>query len=196
MTVQPATGRCLVRTWEGGAAPVLVRVVVDRGVTTTLTAALERGAAACVRWAGTGRALAVPLRLREGRLDAWLLTRDDPGFGPDEVEHAALLAPGLLRLLAGETDTGPALEPVVRAVRTVRPPEQTLTRREGQVLGLVALGLTADAIGRRLGISGRTVHKHLEHAYGKLGCADRLSAVLRARELGLVPADPPAGATG
>lgn len=189
VTVQAGTGRCLVRTWEGDRAPVLGRVVVDRGVTATLTAALERGGAARVRWtASTGRTLAVPLRLREGRLDAWLLGRDEPDFTHDDVEHAALLAPGLLRRLAGDP-------PEVAAV-AARPPEQALTRREGQVLGLVALGLTADAIGRRLGISGRTVHKHLEHAYGKLGCADRLSAVLRARELGFVPADPPAGATG
>ena len=189
VTVQAGTGRCLVRTWEGDRASVLDRVVVDRGVTATLAAALERGTAARVRWTAVSRrTLAVPLRLREGRLDAWLLGRDEPDFGPDDVEHAALLAPGLLRRLAGD--------PPEPALVAVRPPEQALTRREGQGLGLVALGLTADAIGRRLGISGRTVHKPLEHAYGKLGCADRLSAVLRARELGLVAVDPPAGAVG
>jgi ATP/maltotriose-dependent transcriptional regulator MalT len=32
------------------------------------------------------------------------------------------------------------------------------------------------------------VHKHLEHIYGKLDVTDRLSAVLRAREAGLIAA--------
>jgi ATP/maltotriose-dependent transcriptional regulator MalT len=43
-------------------------------------------------------------------------------------------------------------------------------------------------IGRRLQIAERTVHKHLEGCYSKLGVADRLSAVLQAQRLRLVPA--------
>lgn len=56
-----------------------------------------------------------------------------------------------------------------------------LTRREAQVLGHLADGWTADAIGALCGISGRTVRKHLEHAYEKLGCHDKVTAVLRFR---------------
>ena len=41
------------------------------------------------------------------------------------------------------------------------------------VLGLLAEGRTAAAIGRRLMISERTVHKHLEHVYATLGVTDR-----------------------
>lgn len=52
-----------------------------------------------------------------------------------------------------------------------------LTARELAVLALVAEGLTATAVGRRLAISPRTVHKHLEHAYRKLGVTDRVTAV-------------------
>jgi DNA-binding CsgD family transcriptional regulator len=63
-----------------------------------------------------------------------------------------------------------------------------LTPRERGVLGLLAEGHTAGAIARRLGIAERTVHKHLERCYSKLGVADRLSAVLRAQRLGLVGA--------
>ena len=48
------------------------------------------------------------------------------------------------------------------------------------------------AIGIRLGISPRTVHKHQEHLYRKLGAVDRLSAVLRAQEAGVLPPQPPA----
>jgi len=61
-----------------------------------------------------------------------------------------------------------------------------LTHREVQVLSLAADGLTAGAIGRVLGISSRTVSKHLDHAYGKLGSRGRLLAIRRAEMLGLL----------
>ncbi|WP_205631542.1 LuxR C-terminal-related transcriptional regulator [Leifsonia xyli] len=50
----------------------------------------------------------------------------------------------------------------------------------------LAHGDTAKEIGSRLSISVGTVHKHLENIYLKLGVPDRLSAVLRAREVGLL----------
>jgi DNA-binding NarL/FixJ family response regulator len=55
-----------------------------------------------------------------------------------------------------------------------------LTERESQVVRLLATGATASCIGRQMRISERTVHKHLENVYAKLGVHDRLSAVLRA----------------
>lgn len=58
-----------------------------------------------------------------------------------------------------------------------------LTPREAAVLRLLADGLTAAAIARRLSVSERTIHKHLEHVYAKLSVSDRLSAVLLAQEL-------------
>jgi DNA-binding CsgD family transcriptional regulator len=64
----------------------------------------------------------------------------------------------------------------------------TLTARELRVLALLAEGLTAAAIARRLGISPHTVAKHLQNAYRKLGATDRLSAVLAGQRLGLLPA--------
>ncbi len=54
-----------------------------------------------------------------------------------------------------------------------------LTLREAEILGYLARGLTASAIGRLLRISDRTVSKHLENAYRKLDCGDRLVAVRR-----------------
>ncbi|MGP3968808.1 response regulator transcription factor [Streptomyces sp. 6N223] len=65
--------------------------------------------------------------------------------------------------------------------------EHNLTPREITVLTLLADSLPATAIGRRLGISPRTVHKHVEHLYRKLKVTDRLSAVLRAQSFGLLP---------
>lgn len=52
-----------------------------------------------------------------------------------------------------------------------------LTPRERIVLQLTSEGLTSAAVGHRLGVSVRTVEKHLEHLYGKLRVHDRASAV-------------------
>ena len=65
--------------------------------------------------------------------------------------------------------------------------EVRLTPRELSVLVLVADGLTAAATARRLLVAERTVHKHLERIYAKLGVSDRVSAVLCAQRLGVLP---------
>lgn len=57
-------------------------------------------------------------------------------------------------------------------------PAAALTERERAVLALVARGLTDRAVAGRLGIAEATVHKHLEHAYRKLGVTNRVSATL------------------
>ena len=56
-------------------------------------------------------------------------------------------------------------------------------------VGARAGGRRADraAVARRLVVAERTVHKHLERAYAKLGVSDRVSAVLRAQRLGILP---------
>jgi ATP/maltotriose-dependent transcriptional regulator MalT len=73
-----------------------------------------------------------------------------------------------------------------RAVPQQRRPTIPLTEREVEVLRLVARGFTAVACGHLLRISPATVRKHLEHAYEKLGMHDRLLAVERARQLGIL----------
>jgi DNA-binding NarL/FixJ family response regulator len=61
----------------------------------------------------------------------------------------------------------------------------SLTRREEEVLGLLAQGLSNKAIASRLGLSPDTVKDHLENVYRKLEVRDRVSALRRATELGL-----------
>ncbi len=61
-----------------------------------------------------------------------------------------------------------------------------LTAREGEVLQLVAQGLTAAQIARRLVISQRTVTTHLTSIYSKLGINSRARAARFAVEHGLV----------
>ena len=64
-----------------------------------------------------------------------------------------------------------------------------MSQREREVLQLVARGLTNQQIADRLVISIRTVKKHVENINGKLGAQNRIQAVDRARELGLLNKD-------
>lgn len=69
-----------------------------------------------------------------------------------------------------------------------------LTRRERQVLRLLASGATNRAIAAELYISVRTVDMHVRNILDKLDCASRSAATRRAVELGLLGepvADPP-----
>jgi DNA-binding CsgD family transcriptional regulator len=56
-----------------------------------------------------------------------------------------------------------------------------LTSREVEILELVAAGRTNVAIARALDMSPRTVAKHLEHVYRKLGVSNRAAAVASTR---------------
>ena len=55
-----------------------------------------------------------------------------------------------------------------------------LSHREAEVLLWVACGKTNIEIGTILGLSPRTVQKHLEHIYQKLGVENRTAAAARA----------------
>ena len=66
-----------------------------------------------------------------------------------------------------------------------RPVLDTLTRREAEVLSWIAKGKTNRDIAEILGMSPRTVNKHLEHVFEKLGVETRAAAAaLATRELG------------
>jgi LuxR family maltose regulon positive regulatory protein len=65
-----------------------------------------------------------------------------------------------------------------------------LTKREEEVLSLIALGLTNKEIAQRLTLSRRTVDTHVEHVLGKLEATTRTRAVAEARRRGLL-ADAP-----
>ncbi|WP_255385831.1 helix-turn-helix transcriptional regulator [Streptomyces parvus] len=61
-----------------------------------------------------------------------------------------------------------------------------LTRRQKEVLNLLAQGLSNRRIGRALHITEQTVKAHLHMVYHKLGVADRTEAVVIALRQGLV----------
>jgi DNA-binding NarL/FixJ family response regulator len=66
--------------------------------------------------------------------------------------------------------------------RIDRPAASPLTARELQVLRLVARGLTNRAIGTELGLSERTVDRHVSNIFSKLGVSSRAAATALAYE--------------
>lgn len=81
-----------------------------------------------------------------------------------------------------------ALAPVVadRLLHRMRTPDASLSRRETEVLALVADGMSNLEISRRLQLSGATVKSHLVHIYTKLGVDSRTAAVAVAAGRGLI----------
>ncbi|MFF7449318.1 MULTISPECIES: LuxR C-terminal-related transcriptional regulator [unclassified Streptomyces] len=125
-------------------------------------------------------ALGIPLPESGTPITGCLVYRSGRDFTDEEVVVAGRLQP----LLAGIEQQRQLLERVV----VPSGDDVGLTPRESTVLLLLGDALTAAAMGRRLGISERTVHKHVANIYRKLGTHDRLGTVLRAQQLGLVPA--------
>jgi DNA-binding CsgD family transcriptional regulator len=139
---------------------------------------LERGCG----W-GTPANVAIPLDFTATSHSAFVVGRVDP-FTSREL---ALLKT-LQGLMVGINRQAAALNGVARTPSALESASDArLTARELAVLALIADGLTAAAVGRRLAVAETTVHKHLQRVYGKLDVRDRLAAVLRAQELGLLP---------
>ena len=65
----------------------------------------------------------------------------------------------------------------VTAAHDTAPRLTSLTRREHQVVEHLVTGATNREIARSLAITERTVHKHLEQAYRKLGVSNRTSVI-------------------
>jgi LuxR family maltose regulon positive regulatory protein len=64
---------------------------------------------------------------------------------------------------------------------------EPLSRRELEVLHLMALGRTNQEIAQQLVVAPGTVKAHTASIYGKLDVANRTEAVARARQLGILP---------
>ena len=59
--------------------------------------------------------------------------------------------------------------------------DQTMTRREAEVAGLVSQGLANKAVAKQLGIGEGTVKIHLHNIYQKLHVLNRTGLILSAR---------------
>ncbi|HST19379.1 MAG TPA: LuxR C-terminal-related transcriptional regulator [Gaiellaceae bacterium] len=104
----------------------------------------------------------------------------DADAAPYEASQARLDLAGLLRELGRPADAG-RVESEARAVlarlgsptREPGPAGSPLTRREREVLRLVAGGISNDAIAAQLFLSVRTVERHVENIYDKIGVSGR-----------------------
>jgi DNA-binding NarL/FixJ family response regulator len=103
------------------------------------------------------------------------LNRTGPDFTSQAVDLLTQLRPLLARRVA-RLYASPA-DRLTAGEGSTWPGQADLTPRQQQVLRLMAGGLTDAAIGRRLGCSPRTVDKHLEHIYRKLGVSSRTAAI-------------------
>jgi DNA-binding NarL/FixJ family response regulator len=143
---------------------------------------------------------------KEGRLPATILltTFDDDaallegiragarGFLLKDVsfEH---LTEAIRRVAAGETLIRPAVtERVLRGLENLRPefesldPPDALSRRETEILRLMAGGYNNREIAEALHTTEGTVKNHVSNILSKLGVRDRTRAVLKALEIGYI----------
>ena len=107
-------------------------------------------------------AMALPIYVRDGVLVSFVLNRTRRNFTDRERALLDVLRPHLARLYQRMNRLG------------------GLTAREAEVLRWVAAGKTDAQIGAILRISPRTVQKHLQHSYEKLGVESRTAAAMRA----------------
>lgn len=131
--------------------------------------------------------MAFTLPAAPSRILAIALSRGDRDYTDAERHFADRARPYLIQAylnaiayqaaraaIGGEVSSTPLLESLLAA---------GLTPREAQSLRLVALGRSNHHVAQALGISHRTVGKHLERGYRKLGVGDRSSAAARVWEL-------------
>lgn len=92
----------------------------------------------------------------------------------------AIFGPGIARRLIGFFATPAAMPPTT-------PPRAfpSLSDREEEILRLIAQGRSNHEIANQLGLSVKTVQNHVSNIFGKLQVADRVQAVIRARQAGL-----------
>jgi DNA-binding NarL/FixJ family response regulator len=65
-------------------------------------------------------------------------------------------------------------------------PANILTRREIEIIPLLAEGLSDSEIAARLYIAPVTVKKHLQNIYKKLNVKNRIEALKKNREIGII----------
>lgn len=93
----------------------------------------------------------------------------------------AFLSPGVTRTLIREFVSRPRVGTPVTGL-------DALTKREREVVAMVAQGLSNDGIARAMVISPLTAKTHVSQSMTKLGARDRAQLVVFAYESGLVTA--------
>jgi DNA-binding CsgD family transcriptional regulator len=128
------------------------------------------------RRVGLSHALALPVRMDGKELVSFVLNRHGRDFSDTELAMMDAMRRPMARLFervhAPEERQPPMLSPQTLA-------RLGLTRREAATLQWVGAGKTDRDIAALLACSPRTVHKHLQRVYTKLGVETRTAAVMR-----------------
>jgi DNA-binding CsgD family transcriptional regulator len=133
---------------------------------------------------GIDYAIAVPIHVRGPELVSFVFNRKGRDFSVRDRACLESIRPHLgdLYRLSGELESARAAWGVPSPAQRA-PVDPRLTAREREVLDWLAGGKTDRDIGDILCISPRTVHKHLQRIYEKLGVETRTAAVVRAMRL-------------
>lgn len=101
------------------------------------------------------------------------------GAGGYALKRGSLddLVEAIERVAVGGSYIDPRLDHRVEPDALTPPPQ--LSPREREVLALMAQGLTAEAIGNKLGVSVETVRTHTRNAIRKTGARNRVHAITR-----------------
>ncbi len=119
--------------------------------------------------------------LNEGAAITQLLPQVRP-IAPDFID--SILADGTAN---DEKPTRPLKIPtVLQSVRAEQPLIEPLSKRELEILYLVANGQSNREIAEHIYVTVGTVKKHLSNIFGKMSVKNRTQAAARARDLGLV----------
>lgn len=101
------------------------------------------------------------------------------------------LVKGILTVASGKAILHPSvtrqlIDEFSQLAKADHSPQKGLSKREHDVLQLLAYGRSNKEIARSLGIGSQTVKTHVAHIFSKLGASDRTGAVALALRKGLV----------
>ncbi len=129
---------------------------------------------------GIDHVMAVPIHVDQRFLVSFVLNRSGRDFGDRERALLEVLRPHLANLYRLGVAADRAREAPAHADPAAQLAALPLTPREREVLDWVAAGKTNRDVAVILGARPRTVEKHLERIYEKLGVETRTAAVMRA----------------
>jgi DNA-binding CsgD family transcriptional regulator len=117
-----------------------------------------------------------PDEARSAAVTAQAVIEELAGTLPEGEERDGFLRRAVALLTAGQSDDAPAprLSPADRGQPVTLP--SGLSRREAQVLGLLAAGRSNREIAAALCLSPRTVQRHIANAYAKIGAHNKAHA--------------------
>jgi DNA-binding CsgD family transcriptional regulator len=133
------------------------------------------------RLIGISHAMAVPIHVERSLLVSFVFNRAGRDFDERDLARVEVIRPhlgDLYRMTRAVDDARAAWG--VPAAAPPSPSSASLTSREREVLHWLAGGKTDRDIGDILGISPRTVQKHLQRIYAAFGVETRTAAVVRA----------------